>query len=220
MMAENPILFFLRKPLKTIKKDALKKRSSLLGYNRPVPKRSLPCIALLLFCGNAAMAQDGPALPVDLRDRDCEHYLGSADLVITELGPDLDRLREVSALHRLHGTASYYSTFFNDRKTANGERFHNSRISAAHRTLPMGTWVEVRSLATGRKIRLRVNDRGPFKGGFIIDLSQAAARRIGVDRAADRRVEVTLLALPGEDPPREDESDGNDEAERAALVEN
>ena len=84
----------------------------------------------------------------------------------------------------------------------------------------MGTWVEVRSLATGKKIRLRVNDRGPFKGGFIIDLSQAAARRIGVDRAADRRVEVTLLALPGEDPPPEGESDRNYEAERAALVEN
>ena len=56
------------------------------------------------------------------------------------------------------------------------------------------------SIATGRKVRLRVNDRGPYANKFVIDLSQAAARRIGVDVAADRRVMVRIIGLPGENP--------------------
>jgi len=183
-------------------------------------KRALQSFALLLLSGMGVLAQEVTLPWRDLTQLDCDQYIAADASLYDRLGPDLERLLEVGAKHKLHGTASYYSTFFNDRKTANGERFHNSRISAAHRTLPMGSWVEVRSLATGRKIRLRVNDRGPFKGGFIIDLSQSAARRIGVDRAADRRVEIKLLALPGEDPiPDEEESDGDDETERAALIE-
>jgi rare lipoprotein A len=100
--------------------------------------------------------------------------------------------------HRLMGTASYYAQKFEGRKTANGERFSNALFTAAHRTLPLGTWVEVTSLATGRTIRVKVNDRGPFKGGFVLDLSRRAARALGVDVAADRRVKVRVIALPGE----------------------
>lgn len=102
--------------------------------------------------------------------------------------------------HRLQGLASYYSTSLNGTLTANGERYFNKRLSAAHLTLPLGCWVEVKSVATGRKVRLRVNDRGPYVDKFVIDLSQAAAREIGVDVAADRRVTVRIIALPGEDP--------------------
>lgn len=162
--------------------------------------RSALIIAVLLFPATAA-AQEIP-----ISERDCAAYL-PADLPLRGLFSDPSRLLEVASRHKLNGTASYYSTFFNGRKTANGEIFHNSRFSAAHRTLPMGSWVEVRCLATGKKIRLRVNDRGPFKGGFVIDLSQAAAREIGVDRARDRRVEIRLLALPGEEPLPEESPD-------------
>jgi len=102
--------------------------------------------------------------------------------------------------HRLEGLASYYSTSLNGTLTANGERYYNKQLSAAHLTLPLGCWVEVKSIATGRKVRLRVNDRGPYVDKFVIDLSQAAARQIGVDVAADRRVTVRIIGLPGEEP--------------------
>ena len=59
--------------------------------------------------------------------------------------------------------------------TANGERYHKKKFSAAHLTLPLGTWVEITSKATGKRIRLRVNDRGPYVHKFVIDLSRSAA---------------------------------------------
>lgn len=117
------------------------------------------------------------------------------------------RLLKYAALavkHRLNGLASYYSTSLDGTLTANGERYHNKKMSAAHLTLPLGSWVEITSKATGRKIRLRVNDRGPYVNKFVIDLSQAAARAIGVDVAEDRTVEIRVIALPGEDPLPED----------------
>lgn len=122
-------------------------------------------------------------------------------------GPLLKRALEYAQLavkHRVNGLASYYSSFFDGRKTANGEIFRNGKFSAAHLTLPLGTWVEVTSRATGRKLRLRVNDRGPYAKKFCLDLSQAAARFLGVDVAPDRHVDVRIIALPGEEPLPED----------------
>ena len=84
--------------------------------------------------------------------------------------------------------------------TANGERYHMKKFSAAHLTLPLGSWVEIKSKATGKKIRLRVNDRGPYVHKFIIDLSRTAARALGVDIAVDRTVMIRIIALPGERP--------------------
>jgi rare lipoprotein A len=110
----------------------------------------------------------------------------------------------VSSNHRLTGLASYYSTSLNGTLTANGERYWNKRLSAAHLTLPLGCWVEVRSVATGKKVVLRVNDRGPYVKKFVIDLSQAAARAIGVDVAEDRTVFVRIIGMPGEKPMIED----------------
>lgn len=107
---------------------------------------------------------------------------------------------KVAVKHRLAGLASYYSGFFDGRKTANGEIFRNGKFSAAHLTLPLGCWVEVKSRATGKKLRMRVNDRGPYVNKFAIDLSQAAARYLGVDVARDRYVEVRIIGLPGEEP--------------------
>lgn len=117
--------------------------------------------------------------------------------------PFLQRLLKYTQFalqHRVAGLASYYSDFFDGRKTANGEIYRNKKYSAAHLTLPLGTWVEVKSRATGRKLRLRVNDRGPYVKKFCLDLSQAAARYLGVDKSRDRYVEVRIIALPGEEP--------------------
>lgn len=121
--------------------------------------------------------------------------------------PLLHRLFDQFSLdHRVAGLASYYSSIFDGRKTASGETFHNGKYSAAHLTLPLGTWVEVKSRATGRKLRLKVNDRGPYAKKFVLDLSRAAARFLGVDSARDRYVEIRVIALPGEDPPASDDN--------------
>jgi rare lipoprotein A len=109
--------------------------------------------------------------------------------------------------HRLAGEASYYSASLDGSKTANGETYRAARFSAAHLTLPLGCWIEVKSRATGRVIRLRVNDRGPYTGGFVLDLSRSAARFLGVDVAADRRVDIRVIAMPGEKPPEKDEGE-------------
>jgi rare lipoprotein A len=116
----------------------------------------------------------------------------------------LRRYTQIAMRHRTSGLASYYSTSLDGTLTANGERYHNRELSAAHLTLPLGCWIEVTSRATGRKIRLRVNDRGPYVRKFVLDLSQAAARVLGVDVAADRRVDIRVIALPGEEPLPED----------------
>ena len=110
------------------------------------------------------------------------------------------RYADIAVQHRVDGLASYYSSFFDGRKTANGEIYRNAKYSAAHLTLPLGTWIEVKSRATGRKLRMRVNDRGPYVKKFCLDLSQAAAHYLGVDRSEDRHVEIRIVALPGEEP--------------------
>lgn len=131
------------------------------------------------------------------------------------LQPSTDPLRlrilkyaAVAVKHRLNGLASYYSTSLDGTLTANGERYHNRKMSAAHLTLPLGSWVEITSRATGRKLRVRVNDRGPYVNKFVIDLSQAAARYLGVDVAEDRSVRIRIIALPGEEPLPENVIDG------------
>jgi len=107
---------------------------------------------------------------------------------------------ELAMRHRVSGLASYYSAFFDGRKTANGEIYRNRQYSAAHLTLPLGTWIEVTSRATGKKLRMRVNDRGPYVKKFCIDLSRAAAKDLGLDVAHDRRVSIRIIGLPGEVP--------------------
>ena len=106
----------------------------------------------------------------------------------------------LSVKHKLAGLASYYSTSLDGTLTATGERFRNRRLTAAHLTLPLGSWVEITARATGRKIRVLVNDRGPYAKKFTIDLSQAAARALGVDVAEDRYVDIRVIGLPGEQP--------------------
>ena len=94
---------------------------------------------------------------------------------------------------REQGLASWYGADFDGRRTANGERYNMYAMTAAHKTLPLGTQVLVINQVTGRRIRVRVNDRGPFGAGRIIDLSLAAARALG--SAGAGVVPVTLEAV-------------------------
>jgi rare lipoprotein A len=91
------------------------------------------------------------------------------------------------------GVASWYDYPKQTRRTASGEWFDARALSAAHKTLPLPCLVEVTDLENGRKIRVRVNDRGPFAKGRLIDLSPAAADRLGMSRQGTARVRVRQL---------------------------
>ncbi len=88
------------------------------------------------------------------------------------------------------GIASWYGEKFHGRKTANGEVYDMLAMTAAHKTLPFGTVVLVTNLADGRQVVVRINDRGPFIDGRIIDLSKAAAVHIGLDRTGIANVQI------------------------------
>ncbi|ACY15017.1 rare lipoprotein A [Haliangium ochraceum DSM 14365] len=95
------------------------------------------------------------------------------------------------------GRASYYGERYHGRKTASGERFDMNAMTAAHRTLPFGTVVEVINLDNGRRVEVRINDRGPFgRRRRIIDVSRAAARALEMLRAGVVPVEVRVLSRP------------------------
>ena len=92
------------------------------------------------------------------------------------------------------GVASYYGNELAGNRTASGQRFDPDALTAAHRTLPFGSKVRVTFAKTGESVIVTINDRGPFHGNRVIDLSQAAAQQIGLARAGSGRVDLALLA--------------------------
>lgn len=106
------------------------------------------------------------------------------------------------ALELERGKASWYGAQFHGRRTASGEAYDKYALTAAHKTLPFGTIVRVRSVTLGREVDVRINDRGPFAPGRVIDLSQAAAEALGMTAAGVAEVslnvaESTLNAVGG-----------------------
>lgn len=99
----------------------------------------------------------------------------------------------VGPAHALNGIASYY---WQPQMTSSGERFDRRGMTAAHRTLPLGTRVKVTHVASGRTVVVRINDRGPFKPGRVIDLSEAAAEQLGMTAHGLAQVRIDLA------PPR------------------
>lgn len=93
----------------------------------------------------------------------------------------------------IEGRASWYGGKFHGRRTANGERFDMDDLTAAHRTLPFGTKVRVTNARNGRSVVVRINDRGPFIGGRVIDLSRGAADAIGMVRTGVAPVRIERL---------------------------
>jgi rare lipoprotein A len=96
------------------------------------------------------------------------------------------------------GQAGWYGDRYHGRKTSSGERFNQNQLTAAHRTLPFGTVVQVKNLNNGRTVEVRINDRGPFgRKTRIIDLSRAAARKLDMVRSGVAPVEVRIVRRPG-----------------------
>ena len=97
------------------------------------------------------------------------------------------------------GEASYYGSQFNGRKMANGEPFNPNSNSAAHRTLPLGTTAKVTNLENGRSVTVKVEDRGPYARGRVIDLSPRNAEELGMKHAGTAPVRVTPVEVPERD---------------------
>ena len=91
------------------------------------------------------------------------------------------------------GVASWYGPGFHGNKTANGERYDMHKLTAAHRTLPLGSIAVVRSLSSGRHVTVRINDRGPFAKGRVIDLSLAGAQAIGMTGNGTDQIELKVV---------------------------
>ncbi len=106
----------------------------------------------------------------------------------------LPRFRRPGSHHHVqYGMASWYGRDFQHQRTASGAPFDRHKLTAAHRTLPLGTKVKVTNLRNGRSVVVKINDRGPRVRGRIIDLSKAAAKRIGFVRRGVVPVKITIL---------------------------
>ncbi len=113
----------------------------------------------------------------------------AADFASAPNAADEPAIAEVLA----QGMASYYGHEFAGSRTANGERYNPNALTAAHRSLPMGSKLRVTNTANGKSVMVRVNDRGPFHGKRILDVSLAAAQKIGMVRAGKALVKLELL---------------------------
>jgi rare lipoprotein A len=100
--------------------------------------------------------------------------------------------------------ASWYGPGFDGRRTANGERYQRASLTAAHRSLPFGTRVQDKNLENGATVVVKINDRGPFARGRVIDLSYEAARQLGVSGPGTAQVEIAVLGGSEGNPPPEE----------------
>ncbi|MGQ7829394.1 septal ring lytic transglycosylase RlpA family protein [Altererythrobacter sp. Z27] len=131
----------------------------------------------LALASSAALAQDGEA---------------PGELAIAEAAPVASPVEVIE--HLGSGRASFYGKRFHGRPTASGEAFDMHAMTAAHRTLPFGSMVRVTNLANGRSVVVRINDRGPFHGNRVIDVSRAAATELGLIAPGSGEVDLELLA--------------------------
>lgn len=150
---------------------------SVVGYPAPTP----PPAPVVVGGGEPEPAPERPS-----RYGNPETY---------EVFGEVYRVLPSAVGYQEEGWASWYGEEFAGRPTSSGEIFDPDRMSAAHRTLPLPTWVEVTNLENGRSVTIRVNDRGPFAQPErrIIDVSRAAARRLGLIGPGTARVRVRAL---------------------------
>ena len=142
-------------------------------------RRSLLLLSSLCLFAYAAIAVPGAISPAS---RDRPHATASPTPAVGKRDQ--------------HGKVSWYGRAFAGRKTASGERFDPAALTMAHRTLPLGAIVEVTNDANGKRVRVRVNDRGPYCGGRVADLSRAASKRLGFIDKGVTDATIHVVALP------------------------
>ena len=123
----------------------------------------------------------------------------SAEQAYAGFAPDFGSSADAVASgkgEQMLGHASWYGPGFHGKKTANGERYNQRGMTAAHKILPMGTWVRVTNQSNNKSVVVRVNDRGPYKKNRIIDLTQTAAKRLDFDQKGTAPVKLTVVRYP------------------------
>ena len=183
------------------------------GKSTMVPRAGIAALGLLAMAGwmSGVSAADGALVPVVAVQEDSAElarFEPSADAFEQQFAPfedpaavavqpgavdlaTVDPIVEAPGEDLGEGVASWYGARFAGRKTASGERFDPGQMTAAHRTLPFGS--RVRVTHSGKSVVVRINDRGPFHGGRVIDLSKAAADELGLVGAGSGRVQLALL---------------------------
>jgi rare lipoprotein A len=124
------------------------------------------------------------------------HSSAALDSLDSPDPPDAPAYAHAKQHHSHHGQtgyASYYARAHDGLRTASGERYDMDELTAAHRTLPFGTRVRVTNLENGRHVVVRINDRGPFSQGRVIDVSYAAARKLGLVHSGVAKVRLQVL---------------------------
>lgn len=145
----------------------------------------------LLFAAGCANPNAGFRPPVTPSATHADATPGEGDLTFAKVAAAPNVTADQA------GLATWYGGSFAGKKTANGERFDPTKYTAAHRKLPFGTWVEVRRADTGRTVRVRINDRGPWGDDRrIIDLSRKAAEDLDVVREGVAKVELRVVSGP------------------------
>ena len=122
--------------------------------------------------------------------------------ILTTDDPAQAQMGQPAAVYVQRGAASWYGPGFHGRKTASGERFNQHSFTAAHRKLPLGTKATVTNLNNGKTVEVEINDRGPYVRGRIIDLSKAAAERLGMKDAGTTLVRLEVTKAQSVEPAR------------------
>lgn len=124
-------------------------------------------------------------------------FMFTAMSVINAQSDSIQTTQKVETKHELTGKASYYgSEYKTTRKTANGEHFNKDAHTAAHKTLPFGTIVKVTNLKNNNSVTVRINDRGPFIKGRVIDVTTGAAMKLGMINSGVVPVEIEIISMP------------------------
>jgi rare lipoprotein A len=155
---------------------------------------ALSMLAAVAAVGTGACADPNAGFrpPVTPGATHAEAKQGDGDLTFAKVSKSPEGVAADQA-----GLATWYGGSFAGKKTANGERFDPTKYTAAHRTLKFGTWVEVRRADTGRSVRVRINDRGPWGDDRrIIDLSRKAAEELDIVHEGVSRVELRVVDGP------------------------
>jgi|SRR5215468_195288 len=118
---------------------------------------------------------------------------GDSNIQKASTGSDSRKTKQAGK-HKLSGLASWYGPGFHGKKTASGEIYDQNKLTAAHKTLPLGSKARVTNLDNGNAVEVEINDRGPFVEGRVIDLSRAAAGALGIVKSGTVPVQVELIS--------------------------
>lgn len=165
-------------------------------------KVALAWLIPLALASSAALAGDAPSTPASgfeagfaaFATAPLPHVVADGAVDVTRIAPAASASATDAVAQLGAGKASFYASRFAGRSTASGERYDPAQFTAAHRTLPFGSLVRVTNPRTGQQVIVRINDRGPFGHGRVIDLSRAAAEQLGLVRAGVGEVELDLIA--------------------------